>query len=613
MKRKMKTKSMILGLVSAFTMVSCVDMLNLAPENQIASETMWTTESLCDKGMAGLYKNFYKTNLSRVQLRYNDFDGINRQGWMGMEFQSDMFSENYPLRALTDATKSANEFVVWYEWRWTYTSIHQCNDAIANLHKAGMSQEKYERYLCEAKFLRAWCYTRLNKIYGGVPVYLEPISEKECTRGQSTQADVWDVVIKDLTDCIDCVNFPDNTLASNYGKPSKGAAYALRGMAYIFSELEGKWAKAAADFEKVAECGYGFWEGEYADFFYPKNEKSKEMVFPLQYSEEIGFCDNLQLLMGARDNFDGWSNLTPAPAFVDYFQKADGTAFNWAEVPGFEKWNELTPSQREVYFLRDGIKTESKWTEEQKGKLKERIKKIGQSVFEEIYLNDGNEARVRLAYADRDPRLKQIVLTPYEPYDTYKGPADNNGKIQIGKQWRWPFLVEGNDGGDLYIGAAQERYLYKKFNFNKPEDLIDRLRCHLDWPLIRYTDVALLQAECYINLGELVKAADIINVVRTRAHMPAVTVGSPEEMMEALRYERRVELCLEGHDYFDEWRWGTYKEMKFQGKDEYANTSVWGEPISVPWYYKETMRYWPAPAGECQRNPNLHKAEGWAY
>ena len=39
--------------------VSCVNMLDREPSDQIASGNMWTTEDLADKGMAGLYKAFY--------------------------------------------------------------------------------------------------------------------------------------------------------------------------------------------------------------------------------------------------------------------------------------------------------------------------------------------------------------------------------------------------------------------------------------------------------------------------------------------------------------------------------------------------------------------------
>lgn len=612
------------GILAAISIISCRDMLNIAPANQIASENMWSNESLADKGMAGLYVNFYKTDLSRTQLRYNDFDGINRQGWMGMEFMGDMTVDNYPLMALASSAKDATEFLVWYEWKWAYTSIHQINDALANLHKAGLSTEKYERYICEAKFLRAWFYSRLNRIYGGmpgggpsgytpggVPLYLEVISQEQCTRAQSSALDVWNAIIADLDDCISCANFPDNTLTANYGRPSKGAAYALRGMAYMYLE---DYVSAAEDFEKVAECGYGLWEGRYIDFFRYENEKDREMIFPLQFGEDTGYCDNLQLLLGGRDTWNSWSNVRPSSDFVDYFQNADGTEFRWSEVPGLEDWDSLEPYQREVFFMRDGYRS-ARWTDAQKSTFDERIGKIGRDIFDRYYLDNGNEARIRQAYDNRDPRLKDIVLVPYDPYDTFKDATDNGGNIQIGKELRWPFLTEGDDGGDYYIGSFQNKYQYKKYSYSRPEDLIDRLRCQTDWPLIRYTDVALLLAECHVQNGRTADAMSIVNAIRSRAGMPPASASSAEAAMEAVRYERRIELCLEGHDYFDEWRWGTYKEMKFNGKDTYGGQTWWKEweGFDYNWYYSPDMYPWAAPASECQRNPNLDRKSGWAY
>lgn len=620
----MKIQYDILAAAAILLTVSCKDMLNIAPTDQIASENMWTTESLADKGMAGLYVNFYKTTLSRIQLRYNDFDGINRQGWMGMEFQSDFVSDNYHLMALAASTKDATEFTDWYEWKWAYTSVHQINDAIENLGKAGLSKEKYNRYICEAKFLRAWFYSRLNMIYGGlplsdndvhkggVPLYLEVISEDECIRTQSSVEEVWDAIITDLTDCIENEYFPDNTLTDNYGRPSKGAAYALRGKAYMYM---GEWAKAVSDLENVSACGYGLWQGAFIDFFNYANEKDHEMIFPLQFGEESGYCDNLQLMLGGRDTWNSWSNVRPSADFVDYFQNADGSKFEWSKVEGLEDWDKLEPYQREVFFLRDGCDDSSSWNSTEYATIRERISRIGQDVYDKYYLNDGNEDRIRKAYDNRDPRLKDIVLVPYDPYDTFKDATDNGGKIQIGKELRWPFLREGDDGGDYYLGDYQSMYVYKKYSYTKPDDLIDRLRCPTDWPLIRYTDVALMLAESYVETGNLSGAVEIVNQIRSRAGMPSISVGSKDEVMEAVRYERRVELCLEGHDFFDEWRWGTYKEMKFQGKDVYGGQSWWKEweGYDYNWYYTEDMYPWAAPSSECQRNPNLVKKDGWAY
>ncbi len=622
----MNMKRISIIILSAFALASCVDMLNVSPANEIASANMWSNESLADKGMAGLYRNFYKKDLTRIQLRHNDMTGINRQGWAGMEFAVDFVSDNYPLMALSKAKKDATEFLVWYEWKWAYTSIHQINDAIANLHKAGLSQAKYDRYMCEAKFLRAWFYARLNKIYGGlpksdnpahkggVPVYLEVVSENECTRTQTPVEEVWNIIIQDLNDCINNPNFPDNTLTANYGRPSKGAAYALRGLAYIYLE---EWEQAAKDLEKVAECGYGYWEGKYIDFFHYNNEKNKEMIFPLQFNEDAGYCDNLQLMMGGRDSWNSWSNLRAAADFVDYYQNQDGSKFEWTQV--IPEWNDpafvSNPEKREVFFLRNNMKEGGNWSSNEKKQINEILESIGSDIISKYYLNTGNEDRIRSAYANRDPRLLQTILTPYEPYDTFKDATDNGGKIQKGKELRWPFLKEGDDYGDYYTGDRQNMYLFKKYVYTKPDDLVDRLRCPTDWPLIRYTDVALLLAEAYANSGKLSDAVDIVNRIRTRAGMPGVSVGSLEDVMEAIRYERRIELCFEGHTFFDEWRWGTYKQIKFQGNDIYGGQSWWKtwKGFNYNWYYTEDMYPWAAPAGECQRNPNLVKKEGWAY
>lgn len=638
---KMKYNRILIPALSLLPLAACTDMLDIAPANQIASANMWTTESLADKGMAGLYENFYRDDLSRIQLRHEDMAGLNRQGWMGMEFQCDFVSDNYHLRALSDATKDASEFVVWYEWQWCYTSIHRINDALANLHKAGLSTEKLERYICEARFLRAWTYSRLNKIYGGVPLYLEVISEDQCTRSQSTAVEVWNAVITDLNYCIDSPYCPVNTLTENYGRPSKGAAYSLRGMAYMWLAYEAEkgsqteydaayyYQQAVNDFEMVDDCGYGLWAGKFIDFFNYTNEKDHEMIFPLQYNTDAGYCDNLQLIIGGRDTWNSWSNARPSSDFVDYFQNADGTVFHWVDV--IPEWEDQVfvdnPAAREVFFLRNGIHLDAdgtviqdNWDRDQAGIIQERIDRVvgllgGLDEFNRYYLPDGNEDRVRRGYADRDPRLKDIVLTPYEPYDTFKDATDNGGQIQIGKELRWPFLVEGDDYGDYYIGTYNNMFVFKKYSYNKPDDLIDRLRCPTDWPLIRYTDVVLQLAEAYVHVGRSGDAVAIVNQIRARAGMPNISVGSDEEVMEAIRYERRVELCLEGHDFFDEWRWGTYKEMKFQGLERYGGQNWWGEwdGYDYYWYYTDDMYPWAAPAQECQRNPNLKQKPGWAY
>ena len=113
-----------------------------------------------------------------------------------------------------------------------------------------------------------------------------------------------------------------------------------------------------------------------------------------------------------------------------------------------------------------------------------------------------------------------------------------------------------------------------------------------------------------------------MNKVRTRAHMPALTEGGSgpcavngkEDMLERIRYERRVEFCLEGINFFDEVRWGTYKETKLpRERHQWRQVLGGANWQSYNWYYTDYMWPWTAPIVETQKNPNLTKRSGWAY
>ena len=68
-------KKILMILTMALAATSCMDILDVAPEDQIASENMWTTEELADKGMAGLYYPFYATQpiIIPTTIRWNCF------------------------------------------------------------------------------------------------------------------------------------------------------------------------------------------------------------------------------------------------------------------------------------------------------------------------------------------------------------------------------------------------------------------------------------------------------------------------------------------------------------------------------------------------------------
>ncbi|MBP3738859.1 MAG: RagB/SusD family nutrient uptake outer membrane protein [Muribaculaceae bacterium] len=94
----------------------------------------------------------------------------------------------------------------------------------------------------------------------------------------------------------------------------------------------------------------------------------------------------------------------------------------------------------------------------------------------------------------------------------------------------------------------------------------------LNYRLIRYSDALLMYAEACCELGDLTPAITALNRVRDRVGLSpfpytatiqgqhVVFTSSQADLRRAIRHERRVELAMEGHRWFDLCRWGIAKE-----------------------------------------------------
>lgn len=133
--------------------------------------------------------------------------------------------------------------------------------------------------------------------------------------------------------------------------------------------------------------------------------------------------------------------------------------------------------------------------------------------------------------------------------------------------------------------------------------------------LIRLADIYLMAAECAVETGDLGTALTLVNAVRQRAAKitPQLANGAPtaaykvglypsfpsaDYARNAVRFERRLELALEGHRFFDLVRWGVAKTtlesyFNFEGKyfDYLKNISL-----------KPRDEYWPLPQDQIDRS-----------
>lgn len=586
--KRLKTIIISGALLTAFTACQS-NLLDRAPYDAIGSGNMWANENLAEMGVASIYKVLRSGNVAGDLYKFDSY-GVS----------GECRDQDY---SLLKGTTSVTDGQFSGYWKINYEGVSRANDAIAHLPNAPIQTAgKKERLIAEAKFMRAFFYYKLNMMFKGVPLYLEPTDLDGFTKGRDTEEAVWNQIIADLTDAINTESLPLKYASDSgdYGHVTKGAAYALRGKVYMWLK---EWAKAEKDLRAVGDCGYGIFNDgtpeAYKHLFKEDNERCNEMIFSLQCIGLSGYGNDFSFRYGSRVTFGScWNSYLVNTDFVESYENKDGSKFDWNDyIPGY---NEMDPNARAVYFLRDNM------TQEEKDKMV-----TDQKADMSKYLDNGNEERIKAVYDNRDPRLKMTVITPYS---TYLGA---NSATAYTYTLRWPY--RGFDTAapfDLKTDTNNRfYYLFRKFVAEGSTEIPNREYSPIDIPLIRYADVALSIAECLNEQGKTAEAIEWVNKVRSRAGVALLgsnqytQVSGQENMRERIRNERRWEFAGEGVNFFDEMRWKTWHESKFfKGA---GLKQIWGQTQYSHSWAGDYLYTWAIPRSEIQMNGNLVQNEGW--
>ena len=619
------------------TSTACTDILDTAPYDKLSSGTMWTTEESVDQGVIGVYYSLQRPFHGDKFIGANAMIGYYGYDALGMAGQGEYGMQNL----FTKSVNPSNGFFL-KTWQWMYDGVHRANAAIAGIQNAPINDAKKASLVAECKVLRAFFYDRLNILFGngglGVPLYTEPVNPSECNKGQSTEQEVWAQVIQDLSDAIAEPNLPDNQIQGE-GRVSKGAAYALRGKAYLLTK---EYDKAIADFAKVGDCGYKLFPN-YRQLFKVANERCEEMILSVQYIEDpTGYGTGIQkycaaFTQGAKDSRGCWGDLQVTPAVVNLYEEVDGQTvkkFAWEDY--LSDWKKVTDMEaaeghtkyRKVFFIRDKYVNGQEIHPTVTKVIDTELAKLPKEV-QAFYLPEGNEARLKAAYAHRDPRLAYNVVTPYA---NYLG-VNSNSTAEEWYTFRWPVAgkyyadqasAEPNANPNLpdsyyasgFMNAQAEfKYIHRKF-IGEGLEYQRREQNPVDEPIIRYADVLLMWAEALVEKGDLSGAMSKVKEVRDRVGIPTMASSFSDQTTARnyVRDERRREFVNEGVNFFDEMRWRTLKETKF---DEKVAQHAWGGSEStggtVYDWIGEQWYTWPVPKSEIELNPNLTRTPGWEY
>ncbi len=207
-----------------------------------------------------------------------------------------------------------------------YEGINRCNQALSIIPQLDKADPALRaRLLGEAKFLRAFMYFTLVKTYGGVPIIdhlPNPSSEEDrvmqLTRKSSEE--VYAYIENDLNDAIAALPNKSAYPASERGRASKGAAYALLAKINLYQE---NWQKVVDNCNLVT--GYSI-VSDYASMYRLAGENDAESIFEIQGTgsvpaKGISGYSNTQGARGAGGW--GWGFNTPSVSLVNAYEEGD--------------------------------------------------------------------------------------------------------------------------------------------------------------------------------------------------------------------------------------------------------------------------------------------------
>lgn len=414
---------------------------------------------------------------------------------------------------------SNNEMVLDY-YRAQYQGIARANLALEQIPAMevdeNLTQELKTRLMAEASFVRAYYYFRLVRLYGGVPIVTAPIySSGNWKQPRASVDDVFTRIIADLEDAEAGLPLKSAYAPEDLGRATKGAAQAMLMKAYMYwadyhrNTSGGRDAQLYAESQKWGAKFIGEQAGEYSlcpDY---------SVNFTLLGENGLESVFEIQYMADPKSDYGEGNGFTRG-TFTTILTRSRSSAF------ASTGWGFNHPTQN-------------------------------------LY----NE------FEAGDPRRDASILVPTD--DQITTPAD-----------------------EIYLGNRNLGVKRTIMDENRDYVVLDdshHSRSPINYITIRLADVYLMYAEVALRCGDAGIAKIYLEMVRSRARgdkdiLPAFPgyqvpdyrndyamhqlTDTPEDLEMAIRHERRVELAMESHRWFDICRWGIAKEVM----DAYANTET---------------------------------------
>lgn len=598
-------------------MTGCSDFLDLEPETTLVEDNFYESSDDMFSALVATYSSLrdngiYSAGIYLFADVRSDEAFPNQTNYYANTFRHEI--ERFTMSSINTGNQNY--------WAHHYRGIVRANTVILKGQELFPDDADVQKYIAEAKVLRALFYFNLVRAYGDVPLVLDIPEEYTDARGHAREpvVNVYIQIISDLEDAINshCLyRAEDSNETVPTGRINQYAAEALLGKVFLSLPNDvteaaypsvSAWKDISADegivslypdvstqyeaakyylSDVINNGGYDLLPS-FADLFKPENKHSVESIWEVEYKT------GLTEVLGS-PFYTFFSPASYAPRNVansnGYIPAAITNQANGSCVPtGYfmdkcRKWDSMFPDyQYEVRTFDGEIYCDKRISN---GEIK-----MDSDSVSWLPVNDNKDYPQSITY----------------PYDPYTGTTFRTSVLGFGADNEWMC--------GKYTSAST-------VTTNDSDD---------NWYILRYADVLLMmaEAEAHIAGGHLTQAEldATINKVRVRAGIvPYLESGdsekdwvldTPEKVYQAIFDERELELAFEGHRWFDLVRSGKAVEVMNSHFSDFYDAYTSNASPNVDNYYMKDTKYqidqfctlFPIPTQELRANPKLTQNEG---
>lgn len=314
---------------------SCDKVLNIDPSDRFSPAAVWKNENSVDKYVYGFYgflkesTEIYDSNMKAFTDAYTDI--IKSSSW-------DQYGHKYNKTLLEESainSDDAGPFSCWTGDAGCYNRIRRQNEFLRDAPAyVGQFKEDFIRVRCaEVRFIRAYAYYRLIRVYGGVVLRTGVDGPQENDKARSTEAESWTQVIDDLKYA--AANLPVSW--DNNGRITKAAAFGMLSRAALYA---GDWKLVTDAADSCAYYGGKLSleaNGGYAGVFSSRTnpENLLTVAFLPGYGGQ-GASHRADVFFRPvgdgkyHGNSSVYGAFGPTSELVDSYEMADGSEFSWA-------------------------------------------------------------------------------------------------------------------------------------------------------------------------------------------------------------------------------------------------------------------------------------------